>query len=74
MSNRIGEILQELSTLQGERMQNENTLKTNNERSQQLTTEWQGICSHPKEYLDEQEDGSSKCCACGFIIVKDETD
>lgn len=74
MSNRIGEILQELSTLQGERMQNENTLKTNNERSQQLTTEWQGICSHPKEYLDELENGDLKCCACGFIIVKDETD
>lgn len=74
MSNRIGEILQELSTLQGERMKNETTLKTNNERSQQLTIEWQDICSHPVEYLDEQENGDFKCCACGFIIVKDEAD
>lgn len=65
---RLAEILQEVTRIQNQQAQGQRLLEDNNKKLQELTKEWQDICSHPMEYLDELESGEVKCCACGFII------
>ena len=72
MRNRIGEILEELAVIQNQRASISNTDKELAAKSVALTKEWQDLCTHPAEYLEKQEDESTKCCACSFILPFEE--
>ena len=70
--NRISEIIEEISKLKGTQQDLQTKFNTAQEELNTLTLEWQDMCSHPVEYLDEQENSDMKCSACGFIIVNEE--
>lgn len=67
--NRIAELLSEVTMLQRKKQE----LHEVNTQLDKVILEWQDICSHPMEYLDEQEDGTIKCCACAYVLPKEET-
>ena len=52
--NRIAELLSEVTMLQRKKQE----LHEVNTQLEKVILEWQSICSHPMEYLDEQEDGT----------------
>jgi hypothetical protein len=66
--NRITEILNELTEINSKKANINTILKQLENRIQEVTIEWQGLCTHPKEYITDTEDGEVKCSACGFTI------
>ena len=62
--NRIGEIIRELTQLSTQKSENEQAIKENMQKGNALVKEWQGLCKHPEEYVDTEEDGSTLCRAC----------
>ena len=69
--NRIEEILKRQAELKGAKQGYENAIKEAEYEAHQLTIEWQDMCSHPLEYLEEQDDDTTKCCACGIILAEE---
>ena len=66
--NRIGTILDEMKDLNQQKFAAESMLNKVNSRIVELTREWQQLCSHPVEYMDELDSGQIKCIACSHII------
>ena len=69
--NRIGEILLELSEINKQAQNIQSSAQGLDTRRQELTLEWQGICKHPEEYVDEEHREQvidTICRACSKIL------
>ena len=75
--NRIGEILKEIQEIQAQRGQLKYSDQELGARTQVLTDEWQGLCQHPEEYVDQEQVGNTIntiCRACSKILDSEQED
>lgn len=73
--NRLGEILRELVELNAQAANMNNSIQEVDGKRQELTIEWQSLCTHPEEYVDQEQVGNKLntiCRACSKIITSNE--